>query len=171
MSSPTFVPRDIAIEPRLFGRTAELDWKSVTDVRILCGPDVAPTDARADAVLRAAQMQNRYSFRVRSRLRTLRYPLKAYAEISGCSYDRTSKVLRGWLLMRLEDVAIADVILGEVSEVAIMAVVRQRNEAVEAERLRLEARAARRLQVEEDRAAADAAREILFTNDSRGGLG
>ena len=43
----------------------------------------------------------------------------AYARKTGTSYDRLMKVLRGEAIMRLEDIAAADLILGQISEVGL----------------------------------------------------
>ena len=43
----------------------------------------------------------------------------AYARKTGTSYDRLMKVLRGQAIMRLEDIADADLILGQISEVRL----------------------------------------------------
>jgi hypothetical protein len=44
--------------------------------------------------------------------------LKAYARVSGTNYDRLLKLLRGEIVLRLEDIAMADLIVGTVSEIA-----------------------------------------------------
>lgn len=44
--------------------------------------------------------------------------LKAYARATGSSYDRIAKMLRGEVIMRLEDIAMADIVLDGVSDYA-----------------------------------------------------
>jgi hypothetical protein len=150
VSSPTYIPRELAAVPRQFGRVHELKWKSVEQVQDMY-PALASTPARAQALLRAAELQSRYAVRIRHRLSNSSKTLKQYADEAESSYDRTSKVIRGWVLMRLEDIASADVILGEVSEIAIMAAIRERNDRAEVMRIESELRAAKREEVEERR--------------------
>jgi 23S rRNA G2069 N7-methylase RlmK/C1962 C5-methylase RlmI len=162
VSSPTYVPRSLAVVPQQFGRVLELEWKSVEEVH-RAYPKLASTPARAMAILRAAEFQSRYAARIRGRLKATKKPLKEYASEADSSYDRTSKVIRGWVLMRLEDIASADIILGEVSEIAIMAAIRDRNVRAEASRLEIESRALRRQELEEQRRAG---RQSLLDNTS-----
>lgn len=77
-----------------------------------------PTDgmSRQDkSRLLAAQMQHDWSMRIRKALRAKKVTLKQYAALpENPGYDRTVKMLRGDVIMRLEDVALAQVVLGAV---------------------------------------------------------
>ena len=88
-----------------FGRAAALRWKTsnspIEKIRI-----------------NAAKLQHHYCVRIRERMTNELMTAKQFAEASNISYDRLLKVLRGDIIMRLEDIAAADLILGEVSEFA-----------------------------------------------------
>jgi hypothetical protein len=100
---PRYAPRDFTSEPAAFGRAARLTWP--------------PPLTRKDAVRRrAAQLQHRYALRIRARLVAKRLNVSGYAKEAGTNYDRLARVLRGEVVMRLEDIALADLVLGEVSE-------------------------------------------------------
>jgi hypothetical protein len=92
MPGPKFRPCDWAVDPQLFGRGAVIAWR----------------EADGDAELRelgTAKLQHMWAVRIRRRLSDKNLKLSAYAELSGSKYDRLSKVLRGVVLMRLEDLA------------------------------------------------------------------
>lgn len=69
-------------------------------------------------MLIAAQLQHEYAIRIRVGIERAGSSLKAYASDAGMSYDRAGKMLRGEVVMRLEDIAMADVVLGGISELA-----------------------------------------------------
>ncbi|WBM79120.1 hypothetical protein KIV56_11520 [Cryobacterium breve] len=75
-----------------------------------------------DVFLAAAKLQHLYAMRIRARIRSAEnsgpQSLKAYAAASGIKYDRVLTILRGETVLRLDDIAMADLILGEVSEVS-----------------------------------------------------
>jgi hypothetical protein len=75
--------------------------------------DVADDDRQ---LLRSAQLQHLYAVRIRDRIRLADRNLKGYAASVDCQYDRMSKILRGALPMRLDDIAAADIELGGISE-------------------------------------------------------
>ena len=107
------MPRNLSDEPGSFGQAEVLRWKSGESV--------------GDATrIRAAKLQHFYSIRIRQRIKDKRLTAKQFASESGISYDRLMKVLRGEMIMRLEDIAAADLILGEVSELAIREANRRR---------------------------------------------
>jgi hypothetical protein len=107
MTNPRYRPRDYCLEPELFGKRFELTWCEV--------------EARENARLAAAQLQNRYAVLIRHLVRT-KYkpldhkppkpnPLKIYAIAAGISYDRLMKMLRGDVIMRVEDLGMAHYLL------------------------------------------------------------
>jgi hypothetical protein len=69
----------------------------------------------AAAFLGAARYQHIYALRIRARMKAKNHNAKSYAAAAGVRYDRLVKVLRGHAIMRLEDIAAADGILGQVS--------------------------------------------------------
>lgn len=95
-------PRDFTDEPESFGRAQSIQWKRV-----------APLEQ--EALLLAAQWQHASAVRIRWRIKATKSNLKTYARSAGTSYDRLGKVLRGVIVMRLEDIAVADILLGGVS--------------------------------------------------------
>lgn len=101
MSNPRFVPRAYAQMPAQFGKHKVIDW-------------VKPESQMQKERLVAAQIQHEFAFRIWRRLKFLRRPISEYAKALGVSYDRTAKVLRGATIMRLEDIAAAEIELGEI---------------------------------------------------------
>lgn len=96
MSNPRYRPRAFTLEPFGFGRVETIKW------------DEATPPAR----LRAAQLQHQYAIEIRTLALKTFGSIKAYAETIGQSEDRLLKVLRGDAIMRLEDLAAAQVHLG-----------------------------------------------------------
>ena len=113
MTDSRYVPRSLSDEPGSFGRAELLRWKT---------SDTIAGSAR----IRAARLQHLYAIRIRKRIIDERTTAKEFASNAGISYDRLMKVLRGEMIMRLEDIAAADLILGEVSELAIREANRRR---------------------------------------------
>lgn len=64
-------------------------------------------------------MQHLYAIRIRDRINVQGWSIGEYAGKAGTSYDRMLKILRGTALLRLEDIAVADLLVGEVSEFAV----------------------------------------------------
>ncbi|MCY7286943.1 MAG: hypothetical protein LH624_01485 [Cryobacterium sp.] len=125
MSAPRYVPRSVCAEPDGFGKASGVRW-------------VAPTDEQSAALVRAARLQHLYAVRIRTRAKAISNgtvpvsasgplaarpgadttPLKTLAKLSGRSYPTLLRCLRGEVVMRLEDIAWADLVLGEISEQA-----------------------------------------------------
>ncbi|MFP7834636.1 hypothetical protein [Marisediminicola sp. LYQ134] len=104
MSDSRYVPHHFSAEPSSFGRAKDMRWRE----------DI-PDEQRPQRA--AAELQHRYALRIRARMRAGEGMTgREYAESVGSSYDRTMKILRGQLIMRLEDIAAADLLLGKVSE-------------------------------------------------------
>lgn len=106
MPGPRYAPREYTDDPAAFGKAESLSW-----------PQVTTTVERSRR--RAAVLQHLYVRRIRQRLKAKRMKVADFAERSGSSYYRMSRLLRGEIVMRLEDIAIADLLLDEVSEFAI----------------------------------------------------
>lgn len=106
MAKPRYSPRDFALYPSTFGTKEKLKWK-------------LPSSAREEAYLRAAQLQNLYSFRIREQARIRRVPLNRIAVEAEFSHARLLRCLRGEIVMRLDDLGWADRVLRTVSEIAV----------------------------------------------------
>lgn len=98
MSNPRFVPRSLCAEPHAFGRARTVDW-------------VDP-DGADQTELAAAQLQHDYAVRIRLAAKERFGSIGAYALQIGQTSDRLGKVLRGEAIMRLEDIAAAQIHLG-----------------------------------------------------------
>lgn len=118
MSDPRYAPRDCAVDQARFGKADELTWKT-SEALMAIYPKLADTETRARALLLAAKLQHHYVLRIRKRLKETRTEAKSFAADAGIGYDRMVKVLRGAAILRLEDLAMADVLIGEVSEFAV----------------------------------------------------
>jgi hypothetical protein len=102
MSDPRYRPRDWAVEPALFGVGMDIKW----------GDDV---NVQSDFAQRGASaLQHDVAVSVRNRLRDRprRMSLKRLAAETEISYDRLSRLLRGEVVMRLEDIAAMEAVLG-----------------------------------------------------------
>lgn len=95
-------PRDFTHDPAGFGRVQALRWKSTPSVEM-------------EALSLAAQWQHAYAMRIREQISYTGSNLKAHARAAGTSYDRLGKLLRGVIVMRLEDIAVAEVLLAGIS--------------------------------------------------------
>lgn len=61
-------------------------------------------------------LQHNYACRIRERLKVEDWTFKRYASEAQIEYDRLVRMLRGEVVMRLEDIALADELLKGVSE-------------------------------------------------------
>ncbi|TFC19906.1 hypothetical protein [Cryobacterium sp. MDB2-10] len=122
MSEPRYWPRDFSSEPESFGKARSVGW-------------LPSTDDRSKALGNAARLQHMYAVRIRSRAKDIsrrpvnangslaartevdkKAPLKCLAAKSGSSYTRLLGCLRGTVVMRLDDIAWADMVLGDIIE-------------------------------------------------------
>jgi hypothetical protein len=101
MSDPKYRPRDWAApeDRKLFGKTDEISWLEGASAA-----DLSKIDA--------SRLQHVLTVMIRKRLREKGYTVRSYAERAGISYDRMAKVIRGEAVMRLEDLADVELILG-----------------------------------------------------------
>ena len=90
-----YVPRSFSEEPKGFGRSAKLEWK--------------PPTKGAEVELRAAQLQHEFAAKISRALHARMETVKAYCERTGQPYGRTVNMLNGRVLMRLEDIAAAQI--------------------------------------------------------------
>ena len=126
---PRYCPRDYCAEPESFGYARTVRW-------------IPQTDERSKALSIAAQIQHVYAVRIRQRAKLLDQrakdaakdqttitsqsaeveatvpgkALKLLAEKTGTSYPRLLRALRGEVVLRLDDIAWADLVLGQISE-------------------------------------------------------
>lgn len=117
VTNSKYAPRDATFEPQGFGRVEVIRWKAGT----------LPAEK---ARVGAAQMQHVYSLRIRQRIEERSWSAGRYAQLAGTSYDRLMKLLRGEIILRLEDIAMADLLVGEVSDGAIARAATMRAEQV-----------------------------------------
>ncbi|MET3206235.1 UNVERIFIED_ORG: hypothetical protein ABIB21_003054 [Arthrobacter sp. UYEF13] len=105
MSDPRYRPKDM-VSPanrRDFGKVQAVDWiEGRTNVEI--------------SRIAAAQLQHALAVKIMERLREKRLSIRAYAELANIGYDRMVKVLRGEAVMRLEDIADAQRLLGAIAD-------------------------------------------------------
>jgi hypothetical protein len=94
-------PRRYTTEPSAFGKAATIGWVE------------AHNEPEADRLLAA---QHQYAVRINARVRVKFGSLEGYAEAAGLSYDGISKIVRGEALMRLEDLANAERVLGIIED-------------------------------------------------------
>lgn len=103
MTAHRYVPRSYATEPERFGRPGKpLTWREVG-----VGPHDVPLTEQD--WLRAAQIQEQFARRVRDQIGG---PVTDFAETHEISYGRLSRMLRGENVMKLEDVAELERLLG-----------------------------------------------------------
>jgi hypothetical protein len=116
MSTARFRPRDYAVEPDMFGKTARIAWVTPLSDPALTPGEQAKNFKKSMARLGAAQIQHSYSRRIRARIKHSRMNLVSYARQIGAEYDRTSKVLRGEIVMTFEDIVLAHNLFGDIYE-------------------------------------------------------
>ena len=96
-----YVPRAFSLEPLNFGRKPQLRWQA----------EASLSDASLDQ-LRASQIQHLIAVQIVDQV-TFRFDsLVDYADYADVNYARLGRVLRGEIVMRLEDVAKAERTLG-----------------------------------------------------------
>ncbi|SEB73577.1 hypothetical protein SAMN04489806_1642 [Paramicrobacterium humi] len=78
------------------------------------GPEVRSV-LREHHRLNAAKLQHAYVVRIRAQGADRGLSVKALASAMGTTYQRLSKMLRGEVIMRLEDLAAAEQILGGIT--------------------------------------------------------
>jgi len=100
VSDPRFKPRSYTLDPKGFGKVAQLRWREVTD----------PTE---DTQLITARVQHDFAYAITEAVANSPHrTVKAYAHATGTDYQRLTRILRGDAIMRLEDIADAHRNLG-----------------------------------------------------------
>lgn len=105
MSDPRFRPRDLvrSAQRRDFGKVLALNWID------------SHSDLEASRIA-AAQLQHALAVRIMRQLKEKGLSIRDYAALAHIGYDRMAKVLRGEAVMRLEDVADAQRLLGDIAD-------------------------------------------------------
>jgi len=102
-----YVPREFCLPIHEFGTSASVKWPALT----LTG------EASADRVQAARRdasfIQHEVARQVRTRLKDVRTSVTAVAEACGMKPERLRRVLRGEVPIRLDDVTLLDLVLGE----------------------------------------------------------
>lgn len=100
MPNTRYEPRSYAIEPAGFGKFFNIEWV----------PD--PEDDQERINLEAAILQHQWALRVNRSLAHKGVSVPEYAGSIGQSAHRVGQVLRGAVIMRLTDIAAAQITLG-----------------------------------------------------------
>lgn len=103
MTNPRYEPRFMMREPDSYGRTAQGVFFSMDE------------SVQAFAMARAAQFQHRWAFVTRQKLSELRWRgvnQQEFAVRTGITYQRLSRLLNGSIVLRLEDIAACEAVLG-----------------------------------------------------------
>lgn len=103
MTDARYRPREFTTEPAAFGVAKTIEWLEFNDKR---------RQAQRDA----AQMQHKYAYRIRARVKANELTLTTFASKAGWTYERTARLLRGEVVMRLDDIAMAELVLEGVTD-------------------------------------------------------
>lgn len=98
MSDPRYVPCSWARQPEQFGRRVDVQWRH-------------PSSDGERSELDAVRRQHLVTVRIRRALDEQGRTIRWYARQAGCGYDRMTKLLRGEIVMRLQDITDAERIL------------------------------------------------------------
>lgn len=123
MPGPRYAPRAFCEDPSAFGRDAGAKWKQ-------------PESSSVRIQTHAARLQHQFVLRMRERLSAEGMPTKEFAARAGTTTQRLSRIMRGEIPIRLEDLAAADLVLGEITEPARRAAEREKDR-LESERERV----------------------------------
>jgi hypothetical protein len=93
MTNARFIPRSFAVGPKTFGNAPRIEWQ--------------PEQPGVTIQLEASKLQHRWAWAIRCALADRRETVKAYCERTNQPYIRTSSMLSGRVIMRLEDIAAA----------------------------------------------------------------
>lgn len=61
-------------------------------------------------------MQHKHAYRIRARVKANELTLTTFASKTGWTYERTTRLLRGEVVMRLDDIAMAELVLEGVTD-------------------------------------------------------
>lgn len=103
MGVPKYVPAKFAVPKRMFGRARYVKFLD----RDMVGPDPRAW---------ASELQHLYAMRIRDSIAAKKWTIAEYAEKANVTADHMHKLLRGEAILKLEDIATADLLIGSVSE-------------------------------------------------------
>lgn len=101
MPNARYIPRMLCLDTLDFGSKKNLRWKDEDHLRI----------EEVD-YLGAAKLQHQFAMVVNERVDDRFTSLRDYASFAGVKYERWGRLLRGDIVMRLEDIALAQRIFG-----------------------------------------------------------
>lgn len=101
MSTPRYQPKDYALDPKTFGRQRMIAWREVQD----------PEDLDR---LVASKIQHKYAYLMTARMEEIGLAKRDFIAKAGFCRDQGFKILRGAHVMRLDFIASADRILGNI---------------------------------------------------------
>lgn len=101
MTVKRYEPRSFAVDFHDFGSVRKIRWKPVG---ALSGPQL-------DYLL-ASQLQHAYAVRINEQITKLHGSVREYAKAAGHNYQRLGRMLRGEIVMRLDDISNAERQLG-----------------------------------------------------------
>lgn len=102
MPNPRYRPRQYALDAHDFGKDPSIRWRRAQDL----------SGTESEAQLAAAQLQHHIAWDVRERLRRAHVSVAEFASVTHTSAVRWRALLNGEVIMRLEDVALAQRALG-----------------------------------------------------------
>jgi hypothetical protein len=100
MTTARFTPRSYCTAQAHFGNRREVAWLYASN----------PSGSQIDQ-LRAAQIQHHVAFGIRSALHEFDMSVQDYADQVGVTANRMGRMLRGQIVMKLEDIAAAERLL------------------------------------------------------------
>ncbi|MEX1080161.1 MAG: hypothetical protein WED09_13760 [Homoserinimonas sp.] len=101
MTVKRYEPRSFAVDAHNFGRVRKVRWK----------PDEAFTGSELDYLL-ASKMQHAYAVVINEQILDHHGSIREYAASAGHNYQRLGRMLRGEIVMRLDDITNAERQLG-----------------------------------------------------------
>lgn len=105
MAEPKYRPAAFATAHRLFGRSRDVEFP-------------AGKGLKHNSRVLASDMQHHYAMRIRDSIIRKGWTVAQYAGAANVTADHMHKLLRGEAILKLEDIAMADLLVGDVSEFA-----------------------------------------------------
>lgn len=101
MTVKRYEPRSFAVDFHDFGSVRKIRWKAEDS---LSGEEL-------DYLL-ASQLQHTYAVKINEQITNLHGTVREYAKVAGHNYQRLGRMLRGEIVMRLDDISNAERQLG-----------------------------------------------------------
>jgi hypothetical protein len=102
MPTPRYVPRSFCVTPSRFGSIERPEWRTGDQTSFLISDQLG-----------ASQLQHKCAFAIRQRAMERFGSITEFASVAGVNGVRMGRVLRGEIVMKLEDLATAERVLGE----------------------------------------------------------